>query len=252
MKRKQLDIFQLFIENKFYASFFSNDSEMKRIQIREKVKGNIKLTDYEYYFNNVEFCIIQINALCEDLSLSLDFIFDLKYKKNFRDKHISFVNFQLENHIIRLHSVSDWILQLINEIYNLNIGEERVNYNSVFSKKTKEILDINLQNLVDTLNQILDPNQTRVRDKIIHRYKYFNPQLRHVQMLHSYKNIRNNFIDYETIDENTKFELGLSLEIIVREYEHIHRITFLKVIEIFNVLEVVYINNQERLEQTIQ
>lgn len=247
MKKRFDDTFKIFNKSTFFSYFFIENEVLEK-QIENKVFNNIELTNFEYYFYSTEFYLLQIYSLCQDLSMSLEFINDLQYKKYFRKNHFDFIAYQLENHIIRLLSVKDWILQLINIVYQLNIEEQKVCKRTVIEKNSTS-LDKEIIQLYKDLEDILS-KEKNIRDEVIHRQKYRNIFLARLYIMHYHdylKNQKSSELGLHPINNNTHENLKSEIFLIVLKFNLLQREINNKTLKFFEILEKEFICKKEKL-----
>jgi hypothetical protein len=164
-----------------------------------ELPSDIELTEYQYYIQKVGFYLVHTNSWCKQLDLAIEFLsnFDYSQKKATRAEHLIY---NVENYLIRLKSVHDRVLQLVNAVFHLCINEANVNHGIIVSnykiQHRPEIL-----RAIKKLSKFLDKHE-QIRHTLIHRHSLMDRNLKKLELFYL-----NNFeyIDDENIVQTYKY-----------------------------------------------
>ena len=92
--------------------------------------------EYQFYVMRVGYCLAQIMTWVEQLDHAVYYLSDFSYKKQAQEEGINRAKhliYNVENYLIRLHSVYDRALQLTNSVFHLGVSEESVGHSVIIS-----------------------------------------------------------------------------------------------------------------------
>ncbi len=138
-------------------------------------------TELEYYVNNSSFYLAHLISLLDQLKNAVELFSNYSYNKKDdvgRGKHLVY---NYENFIIRIVSVSDRLMQLINAVFYLGIND----------KDVKERLILNNDKVVTSaipskwkeLNKVINKFKGD-RNQVIHRHSYVEKKLKQIDMFY--------------------------------------------------------------------
>jgi len=163
-------------EHKLIESIFNDVSQF---DLKNELKENP--TEYEYYIRNSAFYLTHFNSLLDQLQNAIDLLSNYNYSKNDeigRGKHLTY---NVENYIIRISSVSDRLLQLINAIFHLGIHENHVNERHLLKNMKVSISKIpeEFKYFKKTISDS-DGN----RNTIVHRHSIMDEKLNKIEIFY--------------------------------------------------------------------
>jgi hypothetical protein len=133
-------------EHQFIQSLFE-DSKLIAKDRKFKVTdialpADVNFEEWEYHIHNVGFYTIHLLHLCSQLYSAIEFLSNYNYKDTKSTaKRIEHLEYNLENFIIRLASVKDRTLQVINAVFHIGMDEgdvsERTIINNIKVHRTK-------------------------------------------------------------------------------------------------------------------
>lgn len=182
----------MFLLKKYYEEPFYKLLEEDSKKYLHEIKYDIKnieldesnLDELQYYIHGVGFSLIYLFRLCQQLELAVELLSIYSYKnktKNDSFNRIDHIIYNIENYIIRFHSLDDRILQLINKVFHLTIHEDDV-VRTVILKNYK-VSRTNIPSLYKPLkNHILKFNQDR--NTIIHHHSFLDKDLRKLELFY--------------------------------------------------------------------
>lgn len=191
------------LENHIFLKTLLEDAEL----ISQKIDVNIfdleltdtNFTEYEYYIHNTGFFFFHMIQLLQQLNFAIELLTNFNYStKNrvTRDQHLIY---NVENYIIRLTSLNDRLLQLVNAVFHLTIDEKNVNERNILTNLKVSRTDFSI-----SYKEFKKENLKYVgeRNTIVHKHSYLNEKLRKIEILYE-----SNFLfGLNKIDiEKTKF-----------------------------------------------
>jgi hypothetical protein len=142
----------------------------------------IEMSDLEHYIRYVSFYAIHLFELCNQLERALNLLSNFRTDNKNEIGWGHHLTYNIENYFIRLDSLYDRVLQLVNAIYNFGLTDNFVNKKSV----TKKISTVNgfseLNNSLEVLNKVLKNYSDEKRNVIVHRHSFFDQQLDRIEM----------------------------------------------------------------------
>jgi hypothetical protein len=97
-----------------------------------ELKGD-QFDELEYFIHNVGFYTTYFLVLCKQLEYGVKLFSNFKYDGKSNCKRIDHLRYNIENYIIRYHSLSDRLLQVINSVFHLTVDEDAVNYSVIMT-----------------------------------------------------------------------------------------------------------------------
>jgi len=139
------------------------------------------LIEYEYYIHNTGFFFFHMIQLCYQLNYAVELLTNFNYSsknKVTRDQHLIY---NIENYIIRLTSLDDRLLQLVNAVFHLTIDEKNVNERSILTN-----LKVSRTDFSFLYKEFKKQNSKYIgeRNTIIHRHSYLDQKLRKIEVLY--------------------------------------------------------------------
>lgn len=184
-------------ENGFLLSVLKDGEEafsgIEIDRLATEIPEHIELNEYQYYVQKVGFYLVHTVSWCKQLDLAITLLsnFDYSKKNASRADHLIY---NIENYLIRIKSVHDRVLQLVNAVFHLCINEANVNHGVIVSNyKVQHRPEIH--NLVKKINKYLNEHE-QIRHTLIHRHSLIDKNLKKIELFYL-----NNF---EHIDDERK------------------------------------------------
>ncbi|MDR4504496.1 MAG: Cthe_2314 family HEPN domain-containing protein [Candidatus Scalindua sp.] len=191
-------------ENSFLVSVLKDGevafSDIEVDKLATELPEDIELSEYQYYVQKVGFYLVNTISWCRQLDLAIELLsnFDYSKKEASRADHLIY---NIENYLIRIKSVHDRVLQLVNAVFHLCINEANVNHGVIVSnykvQHRPEILKA-----VKAISKYLSEHE-QIRHTLIHRHSLIDKDLNKIELFYL-----NNF---EHIDDEDQ----------VKAYKHI-------------------------------
>lgn len=230
------------LENHEFLKTLLNDaieiSKDRDIDIFEVEILDANFSEYEFYIHKTGFYFFHLIQLCYQLEYGIELLSNFNYSKKSkvtRDQHLTY---NVENYIIRLSSINDRLLQLVNAVFHLCIDEKNVNDRIVLTN-----LKVSRTNFEKLFKQFKNSNTKYIgeRNTIIHKHSYLEKKLRKIHVLYE-----SNFLDkYNNM--NLELTKDLRKDVLTKyiketksEFSKINSNCFSNLIPIFDFLQVEY------------
>lgn len=157
--------------------------------------------EYQFYVMRVGYCLAQIMTWVEQLDHAVYYLSDFSYKKQAQEEGINRAKhliYNVENYLIRLHSVYDRALQLTNSVFHLGVSEESVGHSVIISNM--KVAKTDVKKLLKNLKKECE-KRAQERHAIVHRESHREDQLRRLELFYMF--------DRETWEQrkdNTSFD----------------------------------------------
>ncbi|MFH1033658.1 MAG: Cthe_2314 family HEPN domain-containing protein [Pseudomonadota bacterium] len=172
-----------FVERAFkYFSALPKDVHGKPLDI-EFGDGD-KIDEYQFYVLGVGSSIAHLLTLLEQLERAVILLNNFHYSSKVKKLGITrfhHLHYNIENYLIRLRSIIDRVLQLINTVFHLQLDESTVTFQIIIKNVKVERTPIKA-NLND-LRKFIESN-TSERNAIVHRHSLVEPALRKLELLY--------------------------------------------------------------------
>ena len=184
---------------------------------------------------------------CKQLYLSIEFLSNYDYSKKIESNRADHLIYNLENYLIRLNSVYDRILQVVNAVFHLCVNEECVSH-SVIVSNYKVQHNLEIQNSIKKIKKFLkDYAQTRYT--LIHKHSWQDLKLRKIELFYL-----NDLVDPQKSDEWKKgFKqyrarfLGDYISEKKTEFKEINTQLANLINDLFNLFQNEYTNQKAKL-----
>lgn len=143
---------------------------------------DLVLNEYQFYLHNVGFYLVHTLAWCRQLDLAIEFLSVFDYSKKITATRADHLIFNIENYIVRLTSVHDRALQLVNAVFHLCINEEHITHGLVISNyKVTHRPEIVAK--IKAVKKCLDV-YAQSRHTLIHKHSYLDVDLKRVERMY--------------------------------------------------------------------
>ena len=212
---------------------------LENMEFENRDRKNDKNFDLLNYLNDSFFYTIHLMTLYDQLQNSIEFLSNYRYNKKDeigRGKHLVY---NVENYIIRITSVSDRMLQMINAIFNLGINEKDVKERLVLNNS--KVIKTNIPEHFKNFKKILI-DFTGDRNAIIHRHSYINEELFRLEKFYNPTIVEHYFMKASPEEqEKFKFIRQQTLTNFIKktksDFKEVNELCFERTIPIFKVLE---------------
>lgn len=167
-------------------------------ELATELPEDIELTEYQYYVQKVGFYLVNTISWCKQLDLAINLLsnFDYSKKDTSRAEHLIY---NIENYLIRIKSVHDRALQLVNSVFHLCINEANVNHGVIVSNyKVQHRPEIH--NAIKAISKYLSDHE-QTRHTLIHRHSLIDKDLKNIELFYL-----NNFEHVDNEDQVKKYK----------------------------------------------
>jgi len=175
-----------------------------------ELPDDIELDEYQYYVQTVGFYLVHTITWCRQLDLAIEFLSNFDYSKNIDASRADHLIYNLENYLIRLNSVYDRVLQVVNAVFHLCISEENVSHSVIVSNykvQHRKFIHSKIKGIQKYLK-----DYAQARHTLLHKHSYLDVKLRKIELfyLHDLKDIPE--------DDEWKNKLKVFRENYLRDY----------------------------------
>ena len=141
-----------------------------------------ELDEFQYYVHNVGFYLAHTLTWCKQLDLAIEFLSNYDYSKKIESTRADHLIYNLENYLIRLNSVYDRVLQIVNAVFHLCVNEENVNH-SVIVSNYKIQHNGTVYNSIKKIKKFLK-DYAQARHTLIHKHSWQDLKLRKIELFY--------------------------------------------------------------------
>lgn len=141
-----------------------------------------ELDEYQYYIHNVGFYLVHTLTWCNQLDLAIEFLSNYDYSKKIEATRADHLIYNLENYLIRLNSVYDRVLQIVNAVFHLCVNEENVSH-SIIVSNYKIQHRVNIFSSIKKIKKSLK-DYAQARHTLIHKHSWQDLKLRKIELFY--------------------------------------------------------------------
>jgi len=195
--------------------------------------GDVRFTNK--YIDNTRFSTLQFLDLLQQLENAVELLSSFTYNKNSKVNRGDFLHYNIENYIIRLNSIIDRLLQIVNDVFDFKINVRGVSLKTIKLK----IENTAISNYIDNLDKLIYPYSV-IRNRVIHQNSYSDDEtLRNIKLFY-YSEL---FNDEELLLKVKRRRVEILKEFIQKkkeEYRTINKQCVEIIMKIFDELEIEY------------
>jgi hypothetical protein len=219
---------------------FINDSD--NYGVIESVNNGKNLSELEYYIYSTMFYGIHLVSLFNQLENSINLLSN--YRNNSKDEigRGNHFTYNFENYLIRVISISDRLMQIVNAVYNIGINEKDVSERIVLNNL--KVTNTSLPEKFKELKNILKI-YSGDRNTIIHRHSIINDELIRIEKLY-HPILTQKYIEKSTQEEIENFKrirkdaLKRLIKKTKTDFKKTNEMCFKKIIPILDILDQEY------------
>jgi hypothetical protein len=170
-----------------------NDNILVQAVLEDVPKTNMDdgavVDEHEFYVQKVGFYLVHTLTWCKQLHSASELLTNFDYSKRIGASRADHLIYGIENYLIRLNSVYDRVLQLVNTVFHLCINEEHVSHSIIISNyKVQHRPEIVRR--IKAIKKYLD-RYSQERHTLVHRHSLLDEKLRRIELfyMHDYTNI---------------------------------------------------------------
>ena len=145
-----------------------------------------QLDEYQFYVMRVGYSLAQLVTWIEQLDHAVFYLSDFSYNKKAQSEGVNRAKhllYNIENYLIRLHSVYDRALQLTNNVFHLGVEESNVGHSVIVSNLKVARTDV--KGHLKALKKEVE-KKAQERHAIVHRESHREDSLRRLEMLYMF------------------------------------------------------------------
>lgn len=218
----------------------------------QKSDSNERLPDeYQFYVQKVGFCLANTLRWCKQLELSVELMGNFDYKKTPKVSRADHFVYSIENYIIRLNSIYDRVLQLINAVFHIGMNEENVSHGPVISND-KLVHRSEIRAAIKHVQKCIEPH-AQTRHALIHKHAIMEKDLSRIELF--YLHDVNQLSSDEAWRQNFKIARAQYLRRFSarkrREFVSLNQELVRRIDELFSQLKDEYIRQKMRIHKDI-
>ncbi|MGD0656976.1 MAG: Cthe_2314 family HEPN domain-containing protein [Syntrophorhabdales bacterium] len=176
-----------FLKENVLVKTVLNDGREALADVKVKVTAielpeDAELDEYQYYVHKVGFYLVHTLTWCKQLDLALEFMSNYDYGKRIQASRADHLIYNIENYLIRLNSVYDRVLQIVNAVFHLCINEESVGHTVIVSNY-KVLHRPKIVRSIKAIQKFLH-DYGQARHTLIHRHSWLDLRLREIELFY--------------------------------------------------------------------
>ncbi len=146
------------------------------------IEGKQSIDEHQFYLQRVGFCVAHTLTWCKQLNAANELLTNFDYSKKLGPSRADHLIYNIENYLIRLNSVYDRVLHLINAVFHLGINEEHVFHGNVISNyKVQHKPDV--VSHTKAIKKYLD-KYSQIRHTLIHKNSLMDDKLNRIELFY--------------------------------------------------------------------
>lgn len=190
--------FEKLYDHQFIKSILDDNSDLKTIENR--IQDDF--SELEFYMHNTMFYTVHCLSLLSQLENSIEFLSSYNYKTKQKISRGNHLTYNVENYMIRVISITDRLLQMINAVFYLQVDERDVKVSTIL--KHKNLSSTEIPNHFRLLNIILKEYKDG-RNSIVHRHSYIDKSLFRIEQFYHLE-IEKRYFDKSSSEEIKNFK----------------------------------------------
>lgn len=229
-----------------------NDSEIiskgRNFKLTDIELENPDFSEYEFYIHNTGFYFIHFLELSRQLENAIALLSNFRYDNKNEISRGDHLTYNIENYIIRLTSITDRVLQVINAVYHLCINEKDVNERVIINN-----LKVSRTKLPKVYNEFRKSlkEYTGERNTIVHRHSFIDMQLKRIQIFYHKELTKGMLADKDKGDSFKEVRKGVLTKFVSerkKEFHQTNETCFKTLLPILDVLDEQYELNKHKLK----
>lgn len=145
-------------------------------------RSDADIDEHQFYIQKVGFYLAHALTWHKQLGVATELMMNFDYAKRIDASRGEHLVFSIENYLIRLSSVYDRVLQLVNVVFHLGVNEEHVSH-AVIVSNYKVQHRPELVRRVKAVKKYLD-EYAQTRHTLIHRHSLLDAKLRRIELFY--------------------------------------------------------------------
>ncbi len=247
-------IFESLTSHPLVKTAFQNGVEITRsLELSRPAEVEVKYSrdpdEYEYYVITVGHTLAHLLGSSEQMMYAVHFLSTFSSTKKIKESRINrsnFIQYNIENYLIRTQSLNDRVLKLTNAVFHLGIDQRNCKFDTI--SKNLHVRASKIPARLKKLSEILGKYRQE-RNVVIHHESFQENDLRELELLYLVmeKSPDNDIQDMKSFAYHAK---NLARDYVKQkktEFDGFNRIAFNELFELFNSLEPKYIQMEKTL-----
>jgi Cthe_2314-like HEPN len=150
--------------------------------LKKSTKDDIIPDEHQFYIQRVGFCLAHTLRWCKQLTLAVEFMGNFDHSKAGNASKADHLIYNIENYIIRLNSILDRILQLVNALFHIGMNEEHVSYSAIVSND-KIVHRPEIQARIKELHKFLRTH-AQARHALVHKHSLMDDEIDRIELFY--------------------------------------------------------------------
>jgi len=248
------DVFESLMSHALVKTAFKNGVEISQsLEVGDFTKAEASYSrdpdEYEYYVIAVGHTLSHLLGLCEQMKYAVHFLSSFSPTKQTKISKINrsnYIQYNIENYLIRTQSLNDRVLKLINAVFHLGIDQRNCKFDTISKNLHVKVTPVptKLKKLWDVLGKY-----RQERNTIIHHESFLEDDLRKLEMFYLVmeKSPDNDIQEIKYLPYHARKLAGDYVKQKKLEFDEFNNIVFNELLELFNTLEPKYIRMEKML-----
>lgn len=247
------EFFDALVSHPFVKIAFRNAIEVSRTVegscITEvEVRYTRSLDEYEHYVITVGHTLAHFLSLCEQMKYAVHFLSSFNPSRQVKIKRSNYIQYNVENYLIRTQSLMDRALKLVNAVFYLRIAPRKCNFDTI--AKNTSVRKTAVSDKLGKLRDILGKYREE-RNIVVHHEAFQENDLREMELLYLAVELSSDGIqtqDLRNMAYRARNLAGAYVKRKKREFSEFNGVVFREICTLFDLLHPVYI----QLETTLR
>jgi len=206
--------------------------------------------EYQYYVIEVGHTLAHLLGLCEQMKYAIHFLSSFSPTKQTKESKINrsnYIQYNIENYLIRTQSLNDRVLKLINAVFHLGIDQRNIKFDIISKNLHVKVTPVPAK--LKKFGKVLEKYRQE-RNTIIHHESFLEDDLRKLELFYLVmeKSPDDDIQEMKYLAYDTRKLAGDYVKQKKLEFDEFNNIIFNELLELFNILEPIYI----RVEKTLR
>lgn len=163
-----------------------NDNKLMKAVLEDvpstEPADDTEINEHQFYVQRVGFYVVHTIAWCQQLHMASEFLSNFDYSKKISASRADHLIYNVENYLIRLNSVYDRVLQLVNAVFHLCIGEENISHGVVVGNYRVQH-DSDALKKIKAIRKYLE-DYAQDRHTLVHKHSLLDVKLRRIERMY--------------------------------------------------------------------
>jgi hypothetical protein len=212
---------------------------------KTNTKEGAVIDEHEFYIQRVGFSTAHLLSWFKQLHLASEYLSHFDYSKKVEASRASHAVYNVENYLIRLNSVYDRSLHIVNAVFHLCVNEEHVSHTAIVTNYRVQHREIVVRRLKKLRKYLAAYAQER--HTLVHRHSLLDVKLRRLELFYLH-NLEHLGWSKEEIKDFKIFRAGYLRDFVAEKKQELARINIGLadvLLELFESLHAEYNSQRE-------